>query len=301
MGSMVAAGGHGTRDFRVNRASQSPQERGTDVRKAPFEWRRGPRSSFSLGAEAGVYALFLRAGAALPVIEPSGYGPIYVGLAASRAGLRGRCHFDARTRNHSPRKSLAVLLMDELSLIPVLITKPNSSNTWGLDRPSDARLSAWMHANLELAIEVCPDPGARETELIGRYAPPLNFTKCVQTEQHRRISDARTCVLAELQGCRGLTVGDNPGPERMRAKATSVLADDGARPIPKPPNSARQFFGADIDTAEAIAARYSLSPKSYRQRLRDSIPWYRKPQDWTFPEDSSAWRDMIAVAERMVR
>src|SRR6185369_16644738 len=58
----------------------------------------------------------------------------------------------AKDANHSPRKSLAVLLMEELSLSPMLITKPNSSDTWGLDGPSDARLSAWMHANLQLAI-----------------------------------------------------------------------------------------------------------------------------------------------------
>lgn len=54
-----------------------------------------------------------------------------------------------------------------------------------------------------------------------------------------------------------------------------------------------------MDTAEAIAARYDLNPKSYRLRLRGSIPWYRKPQDWTFPVDSGEWRDMVAVAEKM--
>lgn len=270
------------------------------MKQAPFEWRRGPRTSFSLGAEIGVYALFLREGAGLPGVEPSANGLIYIGLAANRIGLRGRCHFDARTRNHSPRKSLAVLLMEELSLTPVLITKPNSSDTWGLDGPSDARLSAWMHDNLELAIEVCPDPDDRETELVGRYAPPLNLKKCAQTSQHRRISQARADVMAELQGRRGLTVSDDPALERRRAKLASDSADDAAKPIRQALHSARQFVGSDIDTAEAIAARYGLNPKSYRQRLRDSIPWYRKPQDWTFAVGSSEWRDMIAVAERVV-
>lgn len=269
------------------------------MKQAPFEWLRGPRSGFLLGSEAGVYALFLRAGVVLPGVEPGTNGLIYIGLAANRNGLRGRCHFDARTRNHSPRKSLAVLLMEELSLTPVLITKPNSSDTWGLDGPSDARLSAWMHANLELAIEVCPDPDDRETELVRRCAPPLNLTKCVQTEQHRRISMAGASVMAELQGRRGLTVSDNTGPERRRAKLASDSAEDAAKPIRQASHSARRFVGADIDTAEAIAARYGLNPKSYRQRLRDSIPWYCKPQDWTFPVGSSEWRDMIAVAERM--
>lgn len=140
----------------------------------------------------------------LPGIKPSENGLIYIGLAANRNGLKGRCHFNARTRNHSPRKSFAVLLMEEMSLTPVLITKPNSSDTWGLDAPSDARLSTWMHANLELAIEVCSDPDDRETELVARYIPPLNLPKCVQTEQHRRISQVRASVMAGLQTRRGL-------------------------------------------------------------------------------------------------
>jgi len=253
-----------------------------------------------LGTEIGVYALFLRYGAVLPGIEPGANGLIYIGLAANRNGLRGRCHFDARTRNHSPRKSLAVLLRQQLSLTPVLITKPNSSHTWGLDGPSDARLTAWMHASLELAIEVCPDPDDRETELVGHYAPPLNLTKCVQTEQHRRVSLARAAVMAELQGRPSPAASDKTGPENTPTKSAAALAENSARPLRPPLHSARQFAGADTDTAEAIAARYGLNPKSYRQRLRDFIPWYCKPQDWTFPVGSSEWRDMIAVAERMV-
>ena len=169
------------------------------MKAAPFDWRRGPRSSFALGAEIGVYALFLRDGAVLPGVEPGTNGLIYIGLAANRNGLKGRCHFNARTRNHSPRKSLAVLLKQELSLTPILIVKPNSSDTWGLDMPSDKRLTAWMHANLEVAFEMCSDPYSRETELVGHYAPPLNLTKCVQTGQHRRISQARASVMAELR------------------------------------------------------------------------------------------------------
>ena len=274
---------------------------GNGVKPTPFDWRRGLRSSFALGTEIGVYALFLRDGAVLPGVESGANGLIYIGLAANRNGLRVRCHFDARTRNHSPRKSLAVLLLEELSLTPVLITKPNSSDTWGLDAPSDARLSAWMHANLELAIEVCPDPDGRETELVGRYAPPLNLTKCAQTEQHRRISQARASVMAELQGRPRTTASDKPALDNTRKKSAAALAGSTAQPIRQPQRSALQFFGADVDTAEAIAARYGLNPKSYRQRLRDSISWYRKPQDWTFTVNSSEWRDMIAVAERMAR
>ena len=273
--------------------------RGKSVKLTPFEWQRGSRSSFSLGVEVGVYALFLRNGALLPGIELSRDGLIYVGLAANRNGLKGRCHFNARTRNHSPRKSLAVLLMEELSLSPVLINKPNSSDTWGLDVPSDARLSAWMHANLELAIEICSDPDSRETELVAQYAPPLNLTKCVQTSKHRRISKARANVMAELQGRQRVAVSNNPGLKHRPTKLNSALTNDAARPVQQVSHLALPFVGADIETAEAIAARHGVNPKRYRQRLRDSIPWYRKPQYWSFPKDTSEWRDMIVVAKKM--
>ena len=170
--------------------------------QSPLEWQRGPRSTFTLGPDAGVYALFLREGSTLPGVEPGEQGLLYIGLAANRKGLKGRCHFDARTRNHSPRKSLAVLLMDTLMLTPVLITKPNSANTWGLDGTSDARLSMWMHNNLDWAIEVCADPDARETELVARYAPPLNLAKCTQAARHRLISDGRAGFWRGYKGRR---------------------------------------------------------------------------------------------------
>ena len=124
------------------------------MRPSPHEWRRGRRSTFTLGHETGVYALFLRKGSALPGMELGEQGLLYIGLAANRKGLKGRCHFNARTRNHSPRKSLAVLLMNVLDLVPVLFSKPTSGDTWGLDATSDARLSQWMHGQFR--------PGCRD-------------------------------------------------------------------------------------------------------------------------------------------
>jgi hypothetical protein len=168
--------------------------------QSPLHWRRGPRASFSLGCDKGVYALFLREGAIVPGIEVGECRLLYIGLAANQEGFKGPCHFNnARTANHSPRKSLAVLLMNELSLRPILVTKPNEKDTWGLDAASEARLTEWMHAHLDLAIEVCADPHARETELVNYHAPPLNLTKCAKSAQHRRISAARKKVMASLR------------------------------------------------------------------------------------------------------
>jgi hypothetical protein len=171
--------------------------------------------------------------------------------------------------------------MDELRLVPILITKPNSADTWGLDVASEARLSDWMHHNLDLAIEPCSNPDARESELVARYAPPLNLTKCVQSDQHRRISEFRKRVQASVSGAGQMT------DQKANRSPDNQLS------------SRRGPVGTEFDTANAIAARFGLNEKSYRQQLRNSIAWYRKPQDWTFPVDSREWRDMIAVAERM--
>ncbi|WP_179506094.1 MULTISPECIES: GIY-YIG nuclease family protein [unclassified Sphingomonas] len=143
---------------------------------SPLTWHRGPRSQFNLDHDHGLYALFLRNGAELKGITPGEEGLLYIGLAANRKGLKGRCHFNASTRNHSPRKSLAVLLMEKLTLEPVLVVKPASRNTWSLAPASEQRLTAWMLENLELAPYHCSYPEPLETELIGRFAPPLNLS-----------------------------------------------------------------------------------------------------------------------------
>jgi hypothetical protein len=264
---------------------------GTYLQLSLLNSRRGPRTSFTLGSDKGVYALFLRAGSRLVQVKPGKEGLLYIGLAASGSGLSGRCHFNARTVNHSPRKSLAVLLMAELALNPVLVTKPNSPNTWGLDEASDAKLTAWMHENLLLAVEACDDPDAMETMLVGVHAPPLNLTKCVQSPQHRLISAARKNVMSAVEraGRPGSTVALGPA-----SRHEPVSSSD--RPRIRDAKA-----GAEMDTAEAIAARYGLDPKRFRQRLREKISWYKKPQVWAFPEGSRELRDMIAVAEAMRR
>jgi hypothetical protein len=269
------------------------------MRPSPLEWRRGPRSTFALGHETGVYALFLREGSTLPALELAERQLLYIGLAANRKGLKGRCHFNARTRNHSPRKSLAVLLMDALGLVPVLIAKPNSADTWGLDATSDARLSQWLHDNLDLAVEICADVDVRETELVCRYVPPLNLAKCAQTPTHRRIAEARAGVLAGLQGRAPQAIENRAGHTRTSAKASANLVSVETESVPTMLDPACRSGSTEFDTAEAIAARFGLNPKSYRQRLRASILWYRKPQDWSFPVGSTEWHDMIAVAEKM--
>gem|GEM_PF-2092760 len=235
-----------------------------------LEWRRGPRSSFALKPEPGVYALFLRNGDALNGIVASERGLLYIGLAAGRKGLLGRCHFHGRTRNHSPRKSLAVLLMDELALVPILVPKPGSADTWGLEASSEARFSTWMHNHLELAIETCEDPDTRETELVGHFGPPLNLAKCVQTSRHRRISDARAAVQVSLYPSSSLT---KQAPFEL---AVSTPEDQTTTQRPATMNSpltarSGQPVGTENDTAKAIAAHHHLNQKSLIRKLSGKI------------------------------
>lgn len=253
---------------------------------SPLTWHRGPRSQFNLGHDHGLYALFLRNGAELKGITPGEEGLLYIGLAANRKGLKGRCHFNASTRNHSPRKSLAVLLMEKLTLEPVLVVKPASRNTWSLAPASEQRLTAWMLENLELATYHCSYPEPLETELIGRFAPPLNLAKCLQSAQHQRISAARADVLARLEGVAHPLSANEP----TSGSPISMPIQAERRPSP---------IRSSLDSAEAIAAHFGLNPKTYRQRLRQDIAWYQKPQVWAFSPGSQEWHDMIAIAESM--
>jgi hypothetical protein len=136
---------------------------------------------------------------ALPLPGLSPASPIYIGSAVGRGGLAGRCHFDARTANHSPRKSLAVLLRQQLGLRAVLVPKPNSPDTWGLEDVSEAKLSNWMHHELAVAFTVCENPREKEAAMIRDNAPPLNLLGCAQTHLHVEIRMARRRVMDDLR------------------------------------------------------------------------------------------------------
>lgn len=176
--------------------------------------------------------------------------------------------------------------MEKLALEPVLVMKPSSRDTWSLTPASEQRLTAWMLENLELAICQCSDPEPLETELIRRLAPPLNLAKCVQSTQHQQISAARADVLARLEGpAHPFPVNE---PTLGLPLSMPIQAEQRLSPI-----------RSSLDNAEAIAAHFGLNSKTYRQRLRQDIAWYQKPQVWTFSPGSQEWHDMIEVAESM--
>jgi predicted GIY-YIG superfamily endonuclease len=123
----------------------------------------------------------------LPNLLPLEEGLIYIGLGTS---LAKRCHFSGKTASHSPRRSLAALLWQQLSLEPELA----ANGKYGLSKPSEKRLDAWMHENLLMAFEPFDDFVSVEDILIRRYAPPLNLTKCAQSEQHDAVKELRKAM-----------------------------------------------------------------------------------------------------------
>lgn len=235
-------------------------------------WQKHARTAIDVPCTSGVYALFLRN------LAPSFPSPVAAGdlLYIGRAtNLGRRCHFSGSTHNHSPRKSLAVILMAELGLKPVLVRKGSSRATWGLDHQSEQRLSGWMHANLHVAFQTCVDFVQREKELIAHYQPPLNLLQCNATTERTALGLARRAVLEGL-------LRDDPPPQARAVRVKSAVAS-----LP--------------GTAVELADTYGLDPKALRQRLRTSVSWYCKPQDWTFAKTTPEWRDMVAVAQSMAK
>jgi hypothetical protein len=161
---------------------------------------RKARSLHALDSSAGVYALYLNYASILPEIACPHDMPLYIGKADGAGGLKRRCHFYGGTRNHSPRKSLACLLEDELALRAVPIkNRDGSYKTWGLDSDSERCMDGWMHANLSLAIFATPHAARIEKKLLLEWAAPLNLKGCAQSSAHLEIGAMRAAIGARMK------------------------------------------------------------------------------------------------------
>jgi hypothetical protein len=137
--------------------------------------------------------------------------PLYIGKAeesfVSRdlqdhfAALPGRV---AKTGGSTVRRSVAALLRDQLELraVPRNLEKPGYFSMYGLGGDGDARLTAWMHDRLTLAVWPAPAgmPVALanvETELIRHFTPPINIAK--NPRKLARLQGARTAMAAEAR------------------------------------------------------------------------------------------------------
>ena len=156
-------------------------------------WPRAANKQTIYPNSAGVYALFLREGAAIPNVRPAEFGLVYVGLGQGARGLAARCHFKGKTAGHSPRRSLSALLADQLGLRPIFIRKPSGATTFKLDKASEQLLDQWMENSLSVAFQLSDNPDEHERELIRRWEPPLNCDKkiCPLNAQQLFVLDRR--------------------------------------------------------------------------------------------------------------
>ena len=253
----------------------------------PNAWKRGNRDSFTLTAATGVYALFLKEDTGLPGINTAPDRLLYIGKANGEGGFRRRCHFDGKTGNHSPRKSLAVLLKDELNLEACPVHKPSGRHSWGLRPASELRLSNWMRESLEVAIHPCDDPSSIEKELISAHCPPLNLRDCFQTAAHVEISRLRLATRKHVLGT-------------QKSTKTGVQAAPFFKAISSLGRAMKPSSRQSLTTAGAIATEFRLNPKSYRAELRREFPsWHEHGSRWLVSPGSDEQRQMLRVAERM--
>lgn len=228
--------------------------------------------------DCGVYGLFLLPGSNLGWLEPGREGLIYVGKAEGSGGFAQRCHFAGHTINHSPRKSLAMLLRNLLSLE----LRGHPDNKWGLSPQSDRRLSDWMFANLRVAYLPTAAPAEAEKRLVLALATPLNLNICEQGLQQRRISQMRREAKAEAHA--GGVIQSTRRAARMVQSSVSSVS----RPM------------ARIEGAPAIADYFGLDRKQYRAALRNrKFAWHQHWGSWSVPYGSKEWQEMIVVAEQI--
>lgn len=255
----------------------------------PYTWHRTGRNEIVLGREKGVYALFLCAGSILPGIRALDNGLIYVGKAEGQDGFHGRCHFNGRTYNHSPRKSLAVLLMNDLDLVPINQTGADGTFKWGLDKASDLRLSEWMYRNLMVALCSDPHPKWLESIILQQISPPLNLTECQKTPCIHHIEELRRGMEVTLKGTSRPT-------RRGQGKRSLISLRQ---------RYEKSSFSVDfsrLTMAISIADTFGLNHKSYRAALRRKAPdWHDKNQLWLVSPGSEEQRFMIDLATKMAR
>jgi len=129
--------------------------------------------------------------------------PLYLGK--SERNLNGRdvgTHFaTGKTGSSTLRRSLAALLVERLSLVPMPrnLDNPDGSAHFALDPAGDERLSHWMAAHLSLAVWVKPcgvDLDGIETAVLRQLRPPLNLAKVGETRERLRAARKHMADLA---------------------------------------------------------------------------------------------------------
>jgi hypothetical protein len=140
--------------------------------------------------------------------------PLYIGKAEESFVSRDlKDHFaavpgsTARTGGSTVRRSFAALLRKSLDLqgVPRNLENPGYFSAYSLAADGDARLTAWMHERLTLAVWVVPATmqvklADVETELIRHFTPVINLDK--NPNKLVRLKVARKAMAAEAAAWR---------------------------------------------------------------------------------------------------
>lgn len=149
---------------------------------AELEKSRAGAAKLDVPRARGVYAIFLREAATLPLDNIRPNGLIYIGSSKDLAGRHLDNHFKSGgSRFSTLRRSIGALLNDELQLVAIPRGGPKDRlrfTNYCFTSDGEERLTAWMIENLEVG--VCPldiDPKAIEAQLILELTPLLCLTK----------------------------------------------------------------------------------------------------------------------------
>jgi hypothetical protein len=156
-----------------------------------------PCSAFPIatdrGSFMGVYAWHGDASADALVGNALGQGrtsPLYLGRAGSTLNKRILRDDLRNTKTSTFRRSLAVILWDELAL---RCAGPNT-----IDAASNTRLTQWMHEHLSVAVVPVFDrynAAQIESDLVRELDPPLNTVKVMNSPGRTRLRRLRRLRL----------------------------------------------------------------------------------------------------------
>ncbi len=210
----------------------------------------------------GLYAIYGDAEAWVDLgLDPQPDSALYVGKSEDDLVRRELdTHFSADptkkplTGSSTVRRSFAALLRDRLDLhaVPRNPDKPGYFSNYGLTPDGDARLTAWMHERLLLAVWERPawlqQPLVElEAAIIHRWTPPLNIRGNPRPLPRLRL--AREVMTREASGAQSREASAAPEPATVLPRAPAADAR-GVTPV-------------------ELARELGRSPKTIRQALRD--------------------------------
>ncbi|MFJ4027627.1 GIY-YIG nuclease family protein [Paenarthrobacter sp. NPDC089989] len=235
----------------------------------------------------GLYAIYGNIGAWIDLgLDPQPGTALYVGKSEDNLVRREvDTHFAAdsakkpATGSSTVRRSFAALLRDPLSLdaVPRNPDKPGHFSNYGLTPDGDARLTAWMHEHLSLAVWEMPawlagQLAAVEIEVIQHWAPPLN----IKNNPH---SLPRLRLARELMA--------------RQASAHASVGSAQANPAPAVPPGVEHVQATNGLTPVELARELGKNPKTVRQALRDKYG--------RLPFDGARWGALTTEQEHYLR